>query len=142
MSLEEFIPLEISRHKPVSLLLADDQARVLATAFLNAHPASMAFDIWQPGITLALVGATPAAQDAPATMRLLGGLIRQIPVVLVVAGENGPLKFSDFLALGMQRLYGPDADARCVYGFDLHTYKPAPDWLNSKYWAHPELWKP
>jgi hypothetical protein len=41
----------------------------------------------------------------------------------------------------MQRLAEAD-DGYLLYLFDLHTYKPAPDWLNSKYWAHPERWKP
>jgi len=27
-----------------------------------------------------------------------------------------------------------------VYEFDVGTYKPTPDWLNSRYWANPELW--
>ncbi|MDD3447840.1 MAG: DUF6231 family protein [Gammaproteobacteria bacterium] len=27
-----------------------------------------------------------------------------------------------------------------LYGFDIATYKVTPDWLNSRYWANPELW--
>lgn len=27
-----------------------------------------------------------------------------------------------------------------VYAFDIATYKTTPDWLNSKYWANPQLW--
>lgn len=27
-----------------------------------------------------------------------------------------------------------------VYEFDLHCYKPAPDWLNARHWANPEQW--
>jgi len=26
-----------------------------------------------------------------------------------------------------------------IYAFDIATYKTTPDWLNSKYWANPEL---
>lgn len=56
--------------------------------------------------------------------------------VLGAWGEN------DFFALGMERL-ALDAAAGQTSGlfrFDLFTYKPAPEWFNAKYWAHPELW--
>ncbi len=26
-----------------------------------------------------------------------------------------------------------------LYRFDIADYKTTPDWLNSRYWAHPEL---
>jgi hypothetical protein len=27
-----------------------------------------------------------------------------------------------------------------AWGFDIHTYKEVPDWLNAKYWANPQNW--
>jgi hypothetical protein len=29
-----------------------------------------------------------------------------------------------------------------IYHFNLYDYKLTPDWLNARYWAHPQLWKP
>ncbi len=49
---------------------------------------------------------------------------------------------NDLIALGMERA-GICAESPLplhLYKFDLHTYKTTPDWFNSKYWAHPELW--
>ena len=47
----------------------------------------------------------------------------------------------DLLAYGFTLLSSKQRDGRRVevYGFDLATYKTTPDWLNAKYWAHPEL---
>lgn len=89
-------------------------------------------------LALAFIEAQHAREQAIA---LIGQLKQRAPVLLVAARDNRPLVFNDFLAFGMQRLAEAD-DGQLLYLFDLHTYKPAPDWLNAKYWAHPELWKP
>jgi hypothetical protein len=49
---------------------------------------------------------------------------------------------ADFLGLAMRRrAVTAEADGEHVfYGYDLKTYKPAPDWLNPKYWANPHMW--
>ncbi len=48
----------------------------------------------------------------------------------------------ELLAFGMTRIGRyPNSDAEIqVFTFDLHNYKPTPDWLNSRDWAHPELY--
>lgn len=45
---------------------------------------------------------------------------------------------TDLLALGLYQLPLPE-QAEQVFVFDIHSYKQTPDWLNSQYWAHPEL---
>lgn len=51
---------------------------------------------------------------------------------------------TDLLAHGFtlhQRYeYGDGALEYDLCRFDLETYKQTPDWLNSQYWANPELW--
>ncbi|HEB58715.1 MAG TPA: hypothetical protein ENJ01_05790 [Gammaproteobacteria bacterium] len=63
--------------------------------------------------------------------------------VIVVSRESEGAAWQecDFLAMGMYRIgsYVTDDDEINVYTFDLYDYKPTPDWLNSKDWAHPEL---
>lgn len=50
----------------------------------------------------------------------------------------------ELLAMGLYRLGRPrsqdamSSTAAAVYVFDLYDYKPTPDWLNSRFWAHPE----
>lgn len=73
---------------------------------------------------------------------LIGRLKQNAPVILIAAGLNTPLEFADYLSFGMQRLVESDERGHALYLFDLHTYKPAPDWLNARYWANPERWKP
>lgn len=49
---------------------------------------------------------------------------------------------TDFIALGLEMVTLAPAEV-CglhLYRFDIRTYKTTPDWLNSRYWAHPELW--
>lgn len=32
------------------------------------------------------------------------------------------------------------ADQTALFYFDLYDYKRVPDWLNSRFWANPEMW--
>lgn len=47
-----------------------------------------------------------------------------------------------FLALGFTVLAVDSPNNMNLYEYDLDTYKTVPDWLNARYWAHPERWKP
>ena len=64
------------------------------------------------------------------------------PRIVVIANAYCPLKRLDFLALGYDMLALDEADRIALYQFDLATYKQVPDWLNARFWAHPERWKP
>ncbi len=137
-----FISRELCQRKPMRLLAIDSFSHKLANAYLSEFPDARILGSEAPGIDLALISESLNTLDKPGAIILLGGVIRLCPVVLVMAKENHPLGFNDFLKLGMQRWHGPDESGTGVYGFDLHTYKTVPDWLNAKYWAHPERWKP
>lgn len=64
------------------------------------------------------------------------------PRLLLVAHADCALDEAAFLALGFE-LVGRDAAAGVrLHAFDLDTYKPVPDWLNARFWAHPERWEP
>ena len=49
---------------------------------------------------------------------------------------------TDFIGMGFQCLarYEIASAKHEIYAFDLRHYKPAPDWLNAKFWANPQLW--
>lgn len=92
-----------------------------------------------------LVLAMDALNDLDATQaRALLARVRDFisPCIVVIARADCPLKRLDFLALGYDRLALDEADRIAIYQFDLATYKQVPDWLNARYWAHPERWKP
>jgi len=61
---------------------------------------------------------------------------------LVAAVPIGhPWQETDLLAYGLHCIgrYRENDEAMHLYEFDIATYKTTPDWLNNKYWAHPEL---
>lgn len=138
----DFVLRELARRQPARLLARDARARGWAAAHATAHSCEVVNETGTLRIDVALVGDALDGLDKPAALLLLGELIRHAPVVLVAAQEESPLAFADFLSLGMQRLQPPDANGHAVYGFDLCHYKTVPDWLNAKYWAHPERWRP
>lgn len=57
---------------------------------------------------------------------------------LVLTRDDADLTQADYIALGYRLHAAQDGDR--LYGFDLYDYKDRPEWLNPKYWAHPELW--
>lgn len=74
-------------------------------------------------------------------------LINQIrlyvsPRILLVAQPGCALDEAAFRALGFTLSISDSAHRTQVYYYDLDTYKTVPDWLNSRYWAHPESWEP
>ncbi len=64
------------------------------------------------------------------------------PRLLLVAHEACALDESLFRALGFSLSLDDPASRTRVYYYDLDTYKSVPDWLNSRFWAHPERWVP
>ena len=92
---------------------------------------------------LALVKDALDALDA-ANARTLLARVRDFvsPRIIVMADAHCALARLDFLALGYETLAADEAEQIALYQFDLATYKQVPDWLNARYWAHPERWKP
>lgn len=64
------------------------------------------------------------------------------PRIIVIADKRCVLTRLDFLALGYETLGADEVEPIALYLFDMATYKQVPDWLNARYWAHPERWKP
>lgn len=138
MRIEERILHELQQRKPARLLAEGMAAQALAADYLARHDGLLVAASDMADLALAFIDAQQAREQA---LALLGLLKQRAPALLIAARENQPLAFNDFLAFGMQRLDEGD-DGHLLYLFDLHTYKPAPDWLNARFWAHPELWKP
>ncbi len=139
MRIEELILSELRQRKPVRLLAEGADAQALAQEYFSIQESVvLTANHEMADLALAFIKARQAREQA---LALIGRLKQRAPALLIAAREHQPLLFNDFLAFGMQRLAEAE-DGHLLYLFDLHTYKPAPDWLNAKYWAHPELWKP
>lgn len=67
-------------------------------------------------------------------------------VLFVPIGDDWPDLVShwskrDLLGLGLVQMAENKALGRAIhiYGYDILTYKIRPDWLNSRFWANPQL---
>jgi hypothetical protein len=64
------------------------------------------------------------------------------PRILLAVPTTCVLDEDAFRALGFT-LAAVDAEAaKRIHEYDLSTYKTVPDWLNARFWAHPERWEP
>ncbi|OZA11827.1 MAG: hypothetical protein B7X94_04725 [Hydrogenophilales bacterium 17-62-8] len=64
------------------------------------------------------------------------------PRILLAVPKNSVLDETAFRALGFMQSPTDVADAMRIFHYDLKSYKTVPDWLNARFWAHPEHWKP
>ncbi len=64
------------------------------------------------------------------------------PGLLIVARPGCALDADAFRALGFIASFSDSVENVTIYHYDIATYKPVPDWLNAKCWAHPERWEP
>jgi hypothetical protein len=64
------------------------------------------------------------------------------PGLLIVARPGCALDADAFRALGFIASLSDSFENVAIHHYDIATYKPVPDWLNDKYWAHPERWEP
>lgn len=64
------------------------------------------------------------------------------PRLILALSSKTDWRIPDLLALGLVVLGDLKVDDRRLrlFAFDIAAYKTTPDWLNSRYWAHPELW--
>jgi hypothetical protein len=98
----------------------------------------------------AFVGGVVEHLPKPQAIQLLGRLRDFHAPLLYVLAPMGPAwqghvsawEQNDFIALGMERVVACGEGSRPLhlYRFDLRSYKATPEWFNSRYWAHPELW--
>lgn len=63
------------------------------------------------------------------------------PRLLLVEPITGILDADIFRSLGFTIRASDREHGINLYEYDLDTYKTVPDWLNARYWAHPERWK-
>lgn len=64
------------------------------------------------------------------------------PRILLAVPKSSVLDEADFRALGFMQTPTDPAEAMRIFHYDLKSYKTVPDWLNARFWAHPEHWKP
>ncbi|NIR31605.1 MAG: hypothetical protein GWN84_20295 [Gammaproteobacteria bacterium] len=65
-----------------------------------------------------------------------------VPIESPDPGHQSVWRHTELIAYGLTLLarYQENGQPFHLYGFDIASYKSTPDWLNPRYWAHPELW--
>jgi hypothetical protein len=158
-ALEHDLNRLLKRVKPNSLLLVGEGAHRLSAGYLGEHPgcvSAQADDLDQllgakrdRPYEMALVVDALEHMDKGEALALLARLrdvsAHQVVVAVPIgdAAQRNQSSWSaeDMVAMGMYRAgtYEQDGVRVHVYCFDLYDYKPTPDWLNARFWAHPEL---
>ncbi len=129
--------------KPASLCALDPAALDLARAALPDLTIQRYREPEPPRCTLAL-GVDALDGLAASAIGQLVSRVRTYSAqrLLLVAHPGCALDEAGFRALGfVVSLVDADAETR-VYDYDIGTYKTVPDWLNARFWAHPERWEP
>ena len=61
-------------------------------------------------------------------------------VLLPAVRDRGVWPDSDLVALGLRPIANLPAASHQLFSYDVESYRPAPDWLNARNWANPEMW--
>ena len=128
---------------PDSVCALDSAAHQLASEALGDTPVHMPVDFPEKPCSLALGMDALNGLNAHQAQQLINRTRLYVaPRILFIARSDCVLDEEIFRALGFTlSLTDTTANMR-IYYYDLDTYKTVPDWLNARYWAHPERWEP
>lgn len=129
--------------KPASVCALDPAAFELAAAALP-HLTIRRYDEPEPPRCDVALGVDALNELAASAIEQLIGRARTYSArrLLLVAHPECALDEAGFRALGfVVSLVDVETGTR-VYDYDIDTYKSVPDWLNARFWAHPERWEP
>ncbi|WP_324779056.1 DUF6231 family protein [Thiobacillus sedimenti] len=141
MTWREHLEARLQASRPARVCALDAAARALAAVALPGVAIDDAATAPAPCALALGVDALDGLDAAQAEQLLSRVRLYTAPHVLVVARPGCALDEAAFRALGFT-LAATDAAGVRVHEYDIETYKSVPDWLNSRFWAHPERWEP
>jgi hypothetical protein len=129
--------------QPTRVCALDESARHLALGVLQAIPVNMPDNLSDSPSALALGVDALNGLNAEQAQNLISRTRLYIAPRIMLAAQAGcALDEEGFRALGFTLSLTDAAENMRIYYYDLDTYKTVPDWLNARYWAHPERWEP
>lgn len=129
--------------RPERVCALDDAAKLLATAALPGTPVQRHPDVTGSRCALALGVDALDGLDADAARHLISRVRLYVaPRILFAVPADCALDADAFRALGFTLSATDPTTNRRVHAYDIDTYKTVPDWLNARFWAHPERWEP
>ena len=143
MDWREPIRQRVQAIQPASVCALDESARLLIHA-MDPAIAVHRYDQQSPAPCALVLGIDVLnTLDADQARHLISqSRLYAAPRILLAASSTCPLDVDAFRALGFMLLATDTPINMRVFHYDLDSYKTVPDWLNARYWAHPERWEP
>jgi hypothetical protein len=143
MNWREFLHARLQEVRPASVCALDAAAQQLAAEALPDTPVRSHDPLPDTPCALALGIDALNGLDVQQAQQLISRTRLYVaPRILLAVPSACALDEAAFRALGFT-LAATDAAADIrIHYYDLDTYKTVPDWLNARYWAHPERWEP
>ncbi len=139
----DYLQTRLLELRPASLCALDAHAQRLALDTLPATPVSGPDQTAAAPCALALGVDTLDGLDARQAQHLISQVrLYRASRMLLAVKRNCPLDEAGFRALGFTLAFVDESDGVRIHEYDLDTYKTVPDWLNARFWAHPERWEP
>ena len=143
MNWRDHLQARLLEIQPESVCALDEQAHQLAANVLPDTPVRMHENAPEQPCALAVGIDALNGLDAAQAQHLISQTRLYIaPRILLAAQQSCALDEATFRALGFTLSATDTIEGLRIYDYDLATYKTVPDWLNSRYWAHPEHWEP
>lgn len=86
---------------------------------------------------LMLIYDNDEAQSTQLTIGRLRDVLAE-RVLVLIPEHSQQWSTATMLGFGFKRI--AELKGWQAWGFDIHTYKEVPDWLNAKFWANPQNW--
>lgn len=138
-----YVQSRLLEMQPASVQALDERAFQLAARVLPGTAVSMHGQAPGTPCVLALGIHALNGLNANQAQHLISQTRLYVAPRLLLAESVGcALDTEMFRALGFTLCASEAAENMNIYDYDLDTYKSVPDWLNARYWAHPERWKP
>ncbi|SFD68889.1 hypothetical protein SAMN05660831_02119 [Thiohalospira halophila DSM 15071] len=102
-------------------------------------PGSQVADLPQTRFDLALLLHAVEPLESTAGEQLIGRVRDLLAPRLILAVAAGTRSANALRGLGLVHAGDSDDGAVALWTWDIATYKLTPDWLNSRFWANPEL---
>lgn len=143
MNWRDHVQARLRETQPASVCALDESARLLLGEILPATPIRMHDDRQTaPPDTLAFGIDALNGLSAQQARHLISQIrLYRAPRILFAMPSDCALDEEGFRALGFMLLSPGATDHVRVFYYDIEHYKTVPDWLNSRYWAHPGRWE-
>lgn len=143
MNWRDHLQARLLEIQPESVCALDAAAHQLAAKVLANTPVRTHENLPDSPCALALGIDALNGLDAQQAQHLISQTRLYIaPRILLAVQESCALDDATFRALGFTLSATDTAENLRIYDYDLATYKTVPDWLNARFWAHPERWTP